>query len=111
MPKLCDYLDSDLAAMFNTDDFATPHMIDGHEFNIIMDEELVKERQDKRLSDPEGYFSGSTAFHVVKAEYDAVFGGRPEPEQIMDLDGVIYRVVDCQDDAGDYIITLGANRT
>jgi hypothetical protein len=111
MPRLKDYFESDLVTMHNTDEFAETHAIDGQEINIVMDEDLVKERQAKGLTDPEGYYTGSIAFHAIKVEYDALFDGKPEPEQIMELDGDIYRVVDCQEDMGEYIITLGANRS
>jgi hypothetical protein len=106
---LKDLLKSDLSIFFNENEHAESHLIDDHEFTIIVDEFITKERQPNGLTDPEGYYVGNSSFQVKKADYDAVFGDKPKPEQSIKLDDDYYRVIDCREDVGVYIITLGAH--
>jgi hypothetical protein len=90
----------------NSDEFATDHMVNGVKMSIIIDNDLIKERQAK-LKDPEGIYIGDILFHVAKS----VFGDKPVPGQIINLDGDPYRVADAQEDEGLYTITLAANES
>ena len=102
---LRDDFDSDLDQMFDTEEFATVHQVDGSVMTVIVDEELVKERQAKKSSDPDGYYVGELLFMVKKS----VFGERPAIGQLINFEGITQYVSDCQEDEGMYIITLGAN--
>jgi hypothetical protein len=61
---LKDLLKSDLSIFFNENEHAEPHLIDDHEFTIIVDECLTKERQPNKLTDPEGYYVENSSIHV-----------------------------------------------
>ena len=98
---LRDYFKSDLAAMINTDEFATVHTINGTKVNVVVDEDLYKERQ-QSLSDPEAYFPATVSYHVVAS----VSGSRPKVNSVQIFDGKKYIVFDVQEDEGLYYITL-----
>lgn len=99
-----DFLDADLEVFFDTEVFAEEHDVDGVVVPIIIDNDLLKERQSK-MTDPDGYHTGDLLFHV-KAEY---FANNPKPGRILKLDQKSYRVADVLEDGGVYAITLAAN--
>lgn len=90
---------------FDIDEFAEIHNIDGKDISIIIDHELLKERQAKYA---EGTYLGDVLFHVKKSD----FGEAPGINQPIKFDGdSTMRVTDFQEDMGIYIITLGSNRS
>lgn len=99
-----DDLEADLEEFFNEDEFASPHLVNGAEMLIILDENLLKLMQ-RKSNDPDGIYVGEALFHVKKSD----FGARPVPGQIINLDGDPYRVADAQEDEGMYTITLEGN--
>jgi len=101
---LSDYLEDDLAMMISTDEFATVHTINSKEMNIVVDEDLYKERQ-QSLTDPESYFPATISYHVAAS----VFGKRPKVNDIQYYDGKKYIVFDAQEDLGAYYITLSVS--
>ena len=102
---LKDQLTQDLDIFMNTDEFATKHKVNGIEIPIIIDEELLKERQ-SRVDDPaEGVYDTGVLLVVKKVDY----GEKPAIGEIVKLDEDIYRVQDVQNDEGMYIIELVAN--
>lgn len=107
MPRLKDYLASDLETMFNTDDFSTTHNINGVSMVAIVDEDLLKERQ-RKSNDPDGIYLGDTLIHVAVTEYAKCGGSRLTPGEQIEMDNKPYRVTDCQEDDGMYSITLAA---
>jgi hypothetical protein len=102
LPKLRDYFESDLAAMINNDEFAEEHNISGKIMSIVPDNELLKVRQAK-LNQPEGIYTSTICFHVQAS----VFGTKPVPDIGLTYDSEPYTITDVQEDAGEYIITLG----
>ena len=101
-----DDLEADLETFFNEDEFASLHLVNGVEMAIILDNDLLKERQ-RKSNDPDGIYIGDLLFHAKKS----IFGDRPVPGQIINLDGKIYRVADMQEDEMVYSITLAANES
>ena len=101
---LSDYLEDDLAMMISTDAFATIHTINGKEMQVLVDEDLYKERQ-QSLTNPESYFPATISYHVAAS----VFGKRPKVNDIQYYDGKKYLVFDVQEDLGVYYITLAVS--
>lgn len=100
---LKEYFSSDLSTFFNFNEFAEKHKINNEDIPIIIDHELLKERQIKCA---EGTYLGDVLFHVKKSD----FGEAPAIGQPVKFDGdCTMRVTDFQEDMGIYIITLGSN--
>lgn len=99
MADFKDYIQKDLDVFFNTDEFASKHIINDKEMNIIIDDDLLKER---KLKSAEGTFIGDILFSVRKSE----FGNRPYNEEVIIFDGSTYRVTDSQEEDGMYIIEM-----
>jgi hypothetical protein len=98
-----DDLEADLTSVFfDTDEFGEEHSINGTQMLIVPDDDLLKERQSK-LNQPEGIYTSTLCFHVQAS----VFGDKPVPEMDLIYDGDPYTITDVQEDAGEYIITLG----
>lgn len=105
LPKLRDFFMSDIhQAFFNADEFSTPHQIDDKTMNIIMDNDLLKERKANSL---DGTYEGEILFHAKKTDF--IEG--PAIHQHIRFDGSFYRISDLQDDEGLYTITLTGNRS
>jgi hypothetical protein len=106
---LKDYFGLDMQTFFNTDEFAETHIVNGTEMDIVLDEDLLKERQANKTDTEGRYISGiynaDVLFHVQKS----IYGDSPAVGEIVDLDGEIYRVADVQEDANIYSISLAAN--
>jgi hypothetical protein len=94
----------DLACVFlNPDEFTSLHIIDGTQLLIVVDNDMLKERQTKK----EYAYEGDILFYVQKT----IYGDAPAIGQIVNYDGEIYRVSDFQEDDGLYSITLVANQS
>jgi hypothetical protein len=104
---LKDYFQSDLNAMFSTDEFGETHNINGADMVIIPDNDLLQER-DRKNPDPGGIYLGKMLILVSAAEYAKCGGARPTPGEELELDNKTYRVVDCPRDEDMYSITLEA---
>jgi hypothetical protein len=104
MSTFRDYLNSNLDIFFNTDEFATAHTINDIEMLILLDNDLLKERQAK-LNEPEGVYMADVLFHVKKS----VYGERPVPGMVINFDGDITRVAHVEEDEGMYTIALMGN--
>lgn len=102
MSTFKDFLDSDSAVFLNIDEFATTHNIDGKDIDIVIDNDMLKERQAKYA---EGTYLGDLLFHVKKSD----FGYKPAIRKHIKFDGETYFITDFQEDMGIYIITIGAN--
>jgi len=103
MPKLRDFLDSDLAVFFNTDEFAKPHVINGQSLDVTVDNDRLKERSKKEY---DGITVGEILYFVKAEDY----GERSEQGAPQIFDGRQMYVFDCQEDEGMYEIILSQNR-
>lgn len=96
-------IQADLSSIFfNLDEFAELHIIDGKEMKVIVDEDMLKERQIKAA---EGVYTGTLLFHVEKS----TFGEKPAVGQRLRFDNRVFTVNDFQDSDGMYTITLEGN--
>lgn len=102
MSTFKDILERDSAAFFNEDEFSSKHNIDGKNVDIIIDHDLLKERQAKFA---EGTYIGDLLFYIQK--YD--FGYEPAIGEHIKFDGEVKFINDFQEDMGFYTITIGAN--
>jgi hypothetical protein len=101
MPRLKDYISSDLNVFFDLDEFAEEHNIDGKTMAVIIDNDMLQRR---KMSQADGTYTGELLFYVRKNE----LGSKPAIGQHITFDDMPYRVSDCQDDGNLYIITLEA---
>jgi hypothetical protein len=102
-----DDIEADLDVFFDTDEFASTHLVNGVSMEIVIDNDLIKERQAKSTNSPNGVYEGEILFHVKAS----AFGEKPAISQVVNLDGDIYRVSDAQEDDGMYSITLLGNQS
>lgn len=92
---------------FNEMEHATLHSVDGKELWIITDENILKDRQahwegGAKQSFDSGLYVGDFLFFVRVKD----FGARPKIGRTLILDGRRYSVLNVEEDAGVYSITL-----
>lgn len=104
MPKLKDYMASDLAAFFNQDEFAELHDIDGRQITAVVDRDVVRDYS-RLLERRDGVYVGEIAVFVRSTDLP----DRPVKGQHLRLDGELYLVTECAESAGVLEITLEAN--
>lgn len=102
MANFKDYLLKDNDNIFNINEFGTEHNIDGKTQTVVIDNELLKDRQVKYA---EGTYRGDLLFFIKKDD----FGEAPAISQTVKFDGEIMRVFDFNENEGVYEITLEAN--
>jgi len=103
---LKDQFETDLDMIFNADEFASVHTVNGRVMTLVMDEDLLKRIQ-RKSNDPDGLYQGNLLFQVRASE----FGVKPVPSQVIKLDSLpVGTVEDVQEDLGLYIITLTVNQ-
>lgn len=107
MPKLRDYLASDLATFLNLDEFAEMHDIDGLQVAAVVDSDVLKIRSDRKSERYDGVYAAELAVYVKAADLP----NRPVYGQHMRLDGKLYLVVECTEAEGILEIVLGANES
>ena len=100
-------LNDDISKVFlNLDEFASTHNIDGQEYNIIIDEYELNERnkgREKELID--GIHIRELLIYVSKDEFKRL----PSIGRILFLDNAEYLVKDAQEEEGVFVITLEKN--
>jgi hypothetical protein len=107
MPKLRDFLASDLPTFFNPDEFAEMHDFDGRQVLAVVDSDILKIRSNDKSEQYDGVYKGEVAVYVKAADLPA----RPVFGQQMRLDGKLYLVVECSEAMGVLEIVLGANES
>lgn len=100
---LKDQIRSDLDIIFNLDEFAEPHKIDGRILNIIVDNDRLIQRSKKEF---DGISVGEILYYVKASDY----GERPEPGAPQIFDGRQMYVFDVREDSGIFEIILQQNR-
>ncbi len=98
MANFKEYLSFDLDTFFK--EFAENHIINGDEIEIIIDNEILKERQAQKE-----IYEGDVLFYVRKTDFKEA----PAIGQHIELDNNLYRVDSFNEEDGLYLITLGAN--
>lgn len=105
MTTFKDYLESDLDVFFNSYEFAEIHNIDGEDMLVVVDNDLIEERQkgnQQSFNDPAGVFKTDVLFIVKKTD----FGEKPATGQTLEFDGKRYTVSDVEDEGNTYNISL-----
>lgn len=97
---LKDFINQDLSAFFNSNEFSETHNINGKDVSIVKDHELLKEREVKCA---EGTYLGDLLFHI-KAED---FGEEPAIGAVIIYDNEPMKITDFEENMGVYTITLG----
>jgi len=89
---------------FNTDEFASMHMLGGREVPLIIDDD---ELQKRKLKAAEGTYVGDLLILVEVIHISR----RPVEGQKFTLDEKIYFIVSCSEKDGLYEIAIGANQS
>jgi len=105
MVKLRDYFNSDLQAIFNTDEFAEEVDIDGNPTIVVMDSDLLKELQLR--NNGEGLARSELLFHVKKEDLKFT----PCEGQDITFKDSMYYINSVKYDEGLYTITIGVARS
>lgn len=101
MSNFKDFLANDLQnTFFNKNEFAEEVNVDGRTITVIMDPELLTEKQLK--SGGEGLEKAELLFYASKSEFEY----KPEISDRMDIDDRIYYVLTVSDEKDMYVITL-----
>ena len=93
----------DLAAFFNA--FAELHNVNGTDLPCVVDTDLNKVRSAQDSEQYDGIFLTMVRLYVKKTDLPK----RPVYGKVFRLDEKPYTVVDCADEAGVWVITLGLN--
>lgn len=103
-----DMVQEDIKNIFlNPEEFGEPHMIDGKEMTIIVDENELIEREKKTKTMAEGLHVKQLLIYVSKED----FGPEPLVNRLLELDGDNYTVTDVSSEMGIYAISLEANES
>ena len=104
--NLRDILSSDLdEVFFDAGDFAETHNINGTDVLCVVDTDLNKIRSVQDSEQYDGISLTLTRLYVKKSDLPK----RPVYDKVFRLDEKPYTVVDCADEAGVWVITLGLN--
>jgi len=109
MPTFRDFLDADLSTFLNPIEFGDLHDVDGKEILAVIDEDLSQTRSRQPLelyNATPGIYVQRIIMFVRKSD----LGYRPVSDQLMKIDGAIYKVANCSDQMGVLEITLEANQ-
>lgn len=86
---------------FNNDEFATDAIVDGKKMKVVIDNEFIKEQQQK--DGGEGLENEELLFHAKITDFEEV----PFFGKTMNFNHTDYKVVNIREDEGVYIIMLG----
>lgn len=98
-----DLIKEDLNVFINPEEFGEPHVIDGKVVNIIVDEETLKDRNQKE-------YDGIVQADVLYFAKEEDIVREPRPKNIQMFDGVLYEIFDAKLDDGVYEVILQANK-
>lgn len=107
-PGFKDYLRDDIGTFLNAQEFADTHLVNGKEMTVQVDENELLERDKARVgTHQDGLYKSRRLIYVAKA----VYGCRPAINTMLNLDGKVFKISDCTEEAGILAITLEATRT
>lgn len=95
----------DLNVFLNINEFADIHDIDGQQVAIVVDRDITKTRSNNRSERYDGIYASEVVVYIK----DGDLPRRPVFGQVLRLDGTIFTVIDCGEEGGMLVITLGAN--
>lgn len=98
-----EQLERDARNVFlNPEEFGTPHMVNGREMIIVIDEDELQHRKSSASNPTDGVYHASLLFYAFKADFEK----RPVMDSLMKIDKRDYKVADVQEDEVMYTITL-----
>lgn len=101
-----DMIKEDVKDIFlNPEEFGEPHMVDGKEMTIIIDDNELVEREKKVQTMAEGLHNRQLLIYVSAED----FGPEPLINRLLELDGNYYTVTDVSNEGGIYAISLEVN--
>ena len=107
MSKFKDVINADIKSVFiNEDEFSDKHIINDKEMVVQIDDNEAVERQLK-INPNTGVFTRQLIIYVAVED----FGKMPYIGQVINLDGLIYRVVNVSSETGIYAITIERSKT
>ncbi|MGN1125993.1 MAG: hypothetical protein ACI4RI_01000 [Ruminococcus sp.] len=107
MSSFKDVINADIKSVFiNENEFSDKHMINNKEMIVQIDDNEAIERQLK-INPNTGIFTRQLIIYVSTED----FGKMPYIGQVINLDGLIYRVVNVSSETGIYAITIERSKT
>lgn len=100
-----DFIQRDLDVFLNLDEFAEMHEIDGQEIAAVVDKDIIKTYSNNKYERYDGVYKGEIIVYIKADD----FTKRPVFGQHIRVDGKLYLVVECNEDAGILEIVLGSN--
>lgn len=98
-----EMLIEDNEMIFDLEELAEIHSINGRKMRVIIDEKELLEREKKEgVQEREGIYKRKILLYVIAME----FGPLPAANSILDFDGRLYRVIKAMNEDGIYAITL-----
>ncbi|MBO8136798.1 MAG: hypothetical protein H0Z40_01465 [Desulfotomaculum sp.] len=108
MPKLKDYLTSDIQTFLNQNEFAEIHNVNNVDVPAIVDKNVLKERPSGERAFPgDGIYTEELVLFVKLSD----IGYQPVIGESLKLDGELFLVKDSSEEGGILEITLEANMT
>lgn len=103
-----DVIAEDIQQVFlNPEEFGEPHIIDGKEMTVIIDNSEIIERSKKQVDRTDGVYKKQILFYVARSK----FGRLPAIGSALRFDGTDYLVVDAVSEGGIYSITIGRTKS
>ncbi len=106
MRSFKDQLEKDFTqTFFNPAEFAEPHMIDGEERLVVVDNETLLEMNLGKTVETNGIFEDDIMFFIQKKDLEKP----PIVDNLMEFDGETYPIGHVLEDFGGYTIILRGN--
>ncbi|WP_409174812.1 hypothetical protein [Brevibacillus fortis] len=106
-----DQIATDLTVFINPNEFGDFHNVDGRRLLIVISKDATTGRQRKNSSDhysmSEGIHTGTIKVYANASDFPDI----PAADSFMEIDGELYRVVDCDNQMGVLVIDLEGNQT
>lgn len=109
-PTFKEQIAADISTTFlNCMEFADTHTVNGKEMAAVVDDNELLERDKAKImaAQTEGTYKARRLVYVAKAD----FGPRPAQGVVLTLDGKVYKVKTCTEEAGVLAIELEAVRS
>lgn len=109
-PSFKDCVKADIFGVFlNTEEFSAIHTVNGKKMTVQVDENELLERDKAKLlgATAEGLYKARRLIYVARSE----FGQRPAIGATLNLDGKLFKIRACTEEAGIFAIELEAART
>ncbi|QOT12965.1 hypothetical protein JNUCC32_13465 [Paenibacillus sp. JNUCC32] len=98
-----EQLERDARNVFlNPEEFGTPHIVNGREMIIVIDEDQLQHRKSSASNPTDGVYNASLLFYALKTDFEK----RPITDSSIRIDDRNFKVADVQEDEVMYTITL-----